>query len=107
MTIATAFAHPQNIALARRRASRAANVLATDAPLTKAQIAGALSLIDQRSLTIAPERGFAVRVVSGFLSVAQAGEDSILGAGDRFVAEGSGLVVLSALETTELRVEWS
>ena len=53
------------------------------------------------------ERGLALRVLSGFLWVTQNREDHIIGAGDRFVVGVPGPVVISALETTELRVEWS
>jgi hypothetical protein len=105
MTITTAVAHRKSTAPARQPVSRA-NTVAANAPLTRAQIAGALSLIDQRALTIAAERGLALRVLSGFLRVTQNKEDHVIGAGDRFVAGGSGPVVISALETIELRVEW-
>jgi hypothetical protein len=105
MTIATAVAYWKNTAPAPQPAPRA-NTVAAHAPLTRTQIAGALSLIDQRALTIAAERGLALRVLSGFLWVTQNREDHIIGAGNRFVAAGSGPLVISALETTELRIEW-
>jgi hypothetical protein len=106
MTIATAVAHRKSTAPAHQPAPRA-NSVAVNATLTRAQIAGALSLIDQRALTIAAERGLALQVLSGFLWVTQNREDHIIGAGNRFIAERSEPVVISALETTELRVEWS
>lgn len=107
MLATPAVARPQRPAPARRRAlpfdaSRAA---AKDS-LTRAEIAGPVSLIGRHSLTIVPERGLALQVRSGFLWIAQDHDDHIVGAGECFVAEGSGPVVVAALETTELRIEW-
>jgi hypothetical protein len=105
MTITTAVAHRKSTAPARQRVSRVETV-AVDAPLTRAQIAGALSLLDQCSLTIAAERGLALRVLSGFLWVTQSRDGNIIGAGDRFVAGGPDPLVIAALERTVLRIEW-
>jgi len=107
MTIALAVDRTQSNMPLPRRASRTGTVAhAPGRLLTKAQIAGRLSLVDRRPIVIAAERGLAVRVRSGALWITHNREDTIIGAGDRFVADRPGPVVLSALETTELRIDW-
>lgn len=109
MTIGTAVDRFKNTAPARQRVFNAnAVAVAASAPLTETEIAGSLSLIDRRPLTIAAERGLVVRVRSGSLRVAQrvGGEAGVVGAGERFIAECSAALFVAALETTELRIEW-
>lgn len=107
MTTAIAVDRFESFARAGQGASRThAVALAVRAPLTRAQITGSLSLIDPRPIAIAPEPGLCVRVSSGCLRATQNEHDRIMGAGDRFVAAGSGTLVVTALEITEVHVEW-
>ncbi|MCL4798948.1 MAG: hypothetical protein KJ025_05130 [Burkholderiales bacterium] len=107
MTVALAVDRSIGAAPLRRRASSTHTATrASGRLLTKAQIAGRLSLFDRRPIVIAAERGLAVHVRSGALWIAHNREDSIVGAGEWFVAERSGPVVVSALEITELDIVW-
>ncbi|MCZ7566099.1 MAG: hypothetical protein M5U08_21830 [Burkholderiales bacterium] len=107
MTIALAVDRVAGAGPLRRHASRTHTAARTSGRLlTKAQIGGRLSLVDQRPIVLAAERGLAVHARSGALWIVHHREDTIIGAGERFVAERSGPVVISALEVSEVNIVW-
>jgi hypothetical protein len=109
MTIAVALSGFEHTAPISERARRInSGVLAPSLPLIEAQIAGGCSLIDRRPLAISAERGLVVRVRTGSLRVTphDAAQDCVVVAGERFIADRAGLLVICALEATELHVEW-
>lgn len=77
------------------------------ASLTRAQVAGRFSLVDHAPLSIEATRGLVVRVYSGALWAAQTGQaHRLFRAGERFVADCDGVVVVRALERGEIGLEW-
>lgn len=93
----------------RRRANRTASRGGElGAPLTHSQIAGGLSLIDHLPLSIAAVPGLVVRVRSGAIWVTRPGEakDRVVRAGERLVVDRAGALVVCALGTSELQIEW-
>ncbi|MGC2520455.1 MAG: DUF2917 domain-containing protein [Burkholderiales bacterium] len=107
MFAAIAVGRHKNTALAHHHGARS-NAVAKDGALTEGQIAGSLSLGRRQPLAIVAQCGLMVRVRSGSLWITQHKDraDRIIGAGERFVADRAGTLVISALRTAELSIEW-
>lgn len=107
MLIAIAASRIENNAQVARPAHRAVSVT-LDTSLDEARIAGRLSLIGRRPLSIAAVPGLVVHVRTGSLWATQHREerDHLVGAGERFVVDRPGPLVVSGLGNTELQIEW-
>ncbi len=77
-------------------------------PITRAGIGGRFSMLGNGSVSIAAARGLVVQVRKGTLWVTQDKDpiDHIVHAGERFVADRTGRLVISAFERAEVQVEW-
>jgi hypothetical protein len=77
-------------------------------PLTRALTGGRFSLIDSGHVTIAAVPGLAVRARSGALWITQEGDhqDHLVAAGERFVADRHGSLVVSAFARSEVELTW-
>ena len=77
-------------------------------PLTRARIGSRLSLVDRGPLTIAADRGLVVRVRTGSLWSSQPGDGEywLVRAGESFAARRSGLLVVRAIERSEIEIDW-
>jgi len=115
MTMNTAIAASDNKRNARpsNRVSRTdvsarASIRARSLPLGKSDIAGTLSLIDGGPITISAAFGLVVHARKGSLWISQCGErrDHVVCAGQCFVADRAGPLVISALGVAELSIEW-
>jgi hypothetical protein len=108
-----------HIAIARRRFDDAprsrpatsandARFRAKDAPLSRAQIGGRLSLVDRVPLTIAAEQDLIVYVHIGSVWATQRGDRQswLARAGECFIADRTGPLVVRAVERAELEVLW-
>lgn len=93
----------------RRPAKRAAGFPRTpQRPLTRSLTDGRFALGGSGLVTVAAVPGLAVRARSGSLWITQKNDprDYLLLAGERFVADRQGLLVVSAFERSELELEW-
>ncbi len=109
MTIAIAARHIERSSLSSDRAARkAAYYAARNVPLTRMQIAGRLSMLDNGPVTIAAVRGLVVRVRTGALWITQYKDtgDHVLRAGESFSVDRAGPLVLQPLGGTELVIDW-
>jgi len=91
------------------RASRAtAFPRAQHTPLDRSLTGGRFSLIGNGAVTIATVPGLAVQARSGMLWITQEGDqdDHLAAAGERFVADRYGSLVISAFARSELELEW-
>lgn len=77
-------------------------------PITRANTGGRFSLLGNGHASIAAVRGLVVRVRKGTLWITQAGDsfDHVVRAGEMFVADRTGRVVISAFERGEVELEW-
>lgn len=76
--------------------------------LTRANTSGSFCLLGNGHVSIAAAPGLVIRVRKGDVWITQPGDtkDYLLGAGERFVADRSGRVVVSSFERGEIEVEW-
>lgn len=88
--------------------SASASIRARSLPLGQSDIAGSLSLIDGGPITISAAFGLVVRAGRGSLWISQHGDrrDHVVCAGQCFVADRAGPLVISALGVAELYIEW-
>jgi hypothetical protein len=77
-------------------------------PLTRAQIGSRLSLVDRGPLTIAADQGLVVRVRAGSIWSSQPGDGEywLVRAGESFAARRTGLLVVRAVERSEIEMAW-
>lgn len=77
-------------------------------PLTRTNTAGRFCLLGNGHVSIAAVPGLAVFVRAGTVWITQAGDpnDYIVDAGERFVADRTGRLVLSSFTRGEVEVEW-
>jgi len=77
-------------------------------PLTRARIGSRLSLVDRGALTIAADRGLVVRVRAGSIWSRQPGDGEywLVRAGESFAAHRTGLLVVRAVERSEIEIAW-
>ena len=77
-------------------------------PLTRARIGSRLSLVDRGALTIAADRGLVVRVRAGSIWSSQPGDGEywLVRAGESFAAHRAGLLVVRAVERSEIEIAW-
>jgi hypothetical protein len=91
------------------RTSRAAAFpRAQHKPLGRSLTGGRFSVIGNGTVTIAAVPGLAVQARSGMLWITQEGDqdDHLVAAGERFVADRYGTLVISAFERSEVELEW-
>jgi len=76
--------------------------------LTRANSNGRFCLIGNGHVSIAAVPGLAIRVRKGTLWITQSrdAEDHVVHAGERFVADRAGKIVVSAFERGEVELEW-
>lgn len=76
--------------------------------LTRAQIAGRLSIFGRSAVTVEAERGLVVRVHQGHLWIGQAHDTAYrqVRAGESYAVEHDGELVLRADTRSELEVAW-
>ncbi len=109
MTIAIAASSFQRSALSAKRAARddrksGGRIVEQ---LDETRIAGSFSLLAGAPITIAARPGLVIWAHSGVLWITQHGtEDRFIRMGQRFVADRAGPLVVSALETAEVYVDW-
>lgn len=91
-----------------RKSSNDATHGAVSAPLTRTQIGGRLSLVDRGPLAIAAEHGLVVRVRTGSVWSSQPGDHQywLVRADESFVAQRTGLLVMRAVERSEIEIDW-
>jgi hypothetical protein len=79
-----------------------------DGSLTRAQIAGRLSLFADSALTVEAERGLTVRVHRGQLWIGETHDGAYrhVHAGESYAADHDGQLVLRADARSELEVAW-
>ena len=89
---------PRNIAFPRLQSGS----------LTRANTSGRFCLLGNGHVSIAATPGLVIRVRKGQVWITQSGDpqDYVVGAGERFVADRSGRVVVSSFERGEIEVEW-
>jgi len=77
-------------------------------PITRSNSGGRFSLLGNGHTSIAAVRGLVVRVRKGTLWITQARDtfDHIVRAGETFVADRTGRLVISAFERGEVELEW-
>jgi hypothetical protein len=77
-------------------------------PITRTNTSGRFCLIGNGHVSIAAVPGLVVRVREGALWITQAGDadDHLVRAGERFVADRSGRLVISAFARGEVELEW-
>jgi hypothetical protein len=77
-------------------------------PLTRAWIGSRHSLVDRGPLTIAADRGLVVRVCTGSIWSSQPGDGEywLVRAGESFAARRTGLLVVRAIERSEIEIDW-
>jgi hypothetical protein len=77
-------------------------------PLTRARIGSRLSLVDRGPLTIAADLGLVVRVRAGSIWSGQPGDGEywLVRAGESFAARRTGLLVVRAVERSEIEMVW-
>lgn len=77
-------------------------------PITRANSGGRFSLLGNGHTSIAAVRGLVVRVRKGTLWITQARDpfDHVVRAGESFVADRTGRLVISAFERGEVELEW-
>ena len=85
-----------------------AGTRASNLPLAQPDIAGSFSLIDGGPVTISAAFGLVVRARRGSLWISQHGDrrDHVVSAGQCFVTDRAGPLVISALGVAELYIEW-
>ena len=113
MNIAIAASDNKHTALSSTRDLRAdirakADTRASSVPLAQPDIAESFSLIDGGPITISAALGLVVRARRGSLWISQHGErrDHVVCAGQCFVTDRAGPLVISALGVAELYIEW-
>ncbi len=91
-----------------RAVLKAANYALRRVPLSRTQIAGRLSMLDSDLITIAAVRGLVLRVRGGALWITQHKDtqDHVVRAGEAFLADRAGPMVIQPLGNVELAVEW-
>ena len=77
-------------------------------PLTRANTSGRFCLLGNGHVSIAAAPGLAIRVRTGTVWITQArdAKDHLVRAGQRFVADRAGRLVLSSFQRGEVEVEW-
>lgn len=90
------------------RADTGAATASNDHALTRGQIGGRLSLIENGPLAIDAQQGLWLRVRSGFAWVRCDGDGSShpLRVGDHFFAERDGRLSICAAPRSEIEIEW-
>jgi len=101
----SAFLNPDAGALALRKMGFPR---ARGASITRSNTAGRFCLIGNGHVSIAALPGLVVRVREGSLWITQEGdsEDHLVRAGERFVADRTGRLVVSAFERGEVELQW-
>lgn len=91
-----------------RSSSNGATCGSDGTPLTRARIDSRLSLVDRGPLTIAADRGLVVRVRTGSIWCRQPGDGEywLVRAGECFSARRTALLVVRAVERSEIDIEW-
>ena len=76
--------------------------------ITRSNTAGRFSLLGNGHVSIAAAQGLVIHVRKGTLWITQHGDslDQVVRAGQRFVADRTGRVVMSAFERSEVELEW-
>jgi len=79
-----------------------------DGSITRSNTAGPFCLIGNGVVSIAAVPGLVVRVRDGSLWITQTGDsaDHVVRAGERFVAERAGRLVVSAFGHSEVELQW-
>jgi Protein of unknown function (DUF2917) len=77
-------------------------------PITRTHTGGRFCLIGNGHVSIAAVPGLVIRARQGTLWITQArdAEDHVIHAGERFVADRAGRLVLSAFERGEVELQW-
>jgi hypothetical protein len=77
-------------------------------PITRAHVAGRFSMLGNGHISIAAVRGLVIHVRKGVLWITQGSDsiDHVVRAGERFIADRTSRLVISAFERGEVEVEW-
>jgi hypothetical protein len=77
-------------------------------PLTRTNTSGRFCLLGNGHVSIAAVPGLAIRVRTGTAWITQArdAKDHLVRAGERFVADRAGRLVLSSFQRGEIELEW-